>query len=532
MKKIIHGDETRQAILNGVNKLADAVKVTLGPKGHTVVIDRGSGSPTITKDGVTVAREIELEDPMEHLGAQMVREVASKTADVAGDGTTTATILAQAIYREGVRTVTAGAGANAIKRGIDKAVQAITGPTGALDQLAIPVSGNMTAQVGTISANGDTEIGSIIAQAMNRVGTDGVIVLSESRTTDTELEIVEGMQFPRGYISPYFVTDTESMTATYDNPYLLLSDRKLSTISDLPMNTLEQVLKEERPLVIIADDVEGQALEALVMNRVKGGLRVIAIKSPGQGNNKAEILQDLAALTGATVISSDLGTKLKDTHMSQLGQCKAITVTAQSTTIVDGSGSQTVIADRVQHIRVQAAACTSDYELDKYKERLAKLVGGIAIIKVGAMTELAMKEKKDRVEDAIGATRASIEQGIVPGGGVALIRCIKAVEELMASLTDQDERIGASIICKAIEEPLRAIVSNAGDKPDVVIDKIMESGSLTYGYNAATGQYEDLVEAGVIDPCKVTRTALQNAASIASVMLTTKVMICNVPDKK
>ena len=537
-KQILHGEDSRQAILRGVNILADAVKVTLGPKGRNVVIEKKFGSPTITKDGVTVAKEIELSNALENMGAQMVREVASKTSDVAGDGTTTATVLAQAIYREGVKTVAAGANPMALKRGIDKAVEAIIGKRdehgvpqgGALSKLSKPVSGDMIAQVGTISANSDSQIGVIIAEAMKKVGKDGVITVEESRTMETQLDVVEGMQFDRGYLSPYFVTDAERMEVAVENPYILIYEKKISSMKDL-LPLLEQIARTAKPLIIIAEDVDGEALATLVVNKLRGTLNVAAVKAPGFGDRRKAMLQDIAILTGGKAITEDLGIKLEGVKIEDLGTAKRVTIDKDNTTIVDGGGADEDISGRVKEIRAQVDKTTSDYDREKLQERLAKLVGGVAVIKVGAATETEMKEKKARVEDAMHATRAAVEEGIVPGGGVALVRCTPVVEDLIKTL-DGDEKIGANIIRRAIEEPLRMIVSNAGEEGAVVIGKIHESTENNFGYNAGTGAYEDLVAAGVIDPTKVTRTALQNAASIAGLMLTTEAMISEIPEKK
>jgi chaperonin GroEL len=537
-KQILHGEDSRQAILRGVNILADAVKVTLGPKGRNVVIEKKFGSPTITKDGVTVAKEIELSNALENMGAQMVREVASKTSDVAGDGTTTATVLAQAIYREGVKTVAAGANPMALKRGVDKAVEAIIGKRdengvsqgGALSKFSKPVSGDMIAQVGTISANSDSQIGTIIAEAMKKVGKDGVITVEESRTMETQLEVVEGMQFDRGYLSPYFVTDAERMEVALENPYILIYEKKISSMKDL-LPLLEQIARTAKPLVIIAEDVDGEALATLVVNKLRGTLNVAAVKAPGFGDRRKAMLQDIAILTGGKAITEDLGIKLEGVKIEDLGTAKRVTIDKDNTTLVDGGGKGSDIEGRVKEIRAQIEKTTSDYDREKLQERLAKLVGGVAVIKVGAATETEMKEKKARVEDAMHATRAAVEEGIVPGGGVAFVRCASAVEDVIKKL-EGDEKIGATIIRRAIEEPLRMIVSNAGEEGAVVIGKIHESKEPNFGYNAATGVYEDLVKAGVIDPTKVTRTALQNAASIAGLMLTTEAMISDIPEKK
>jgi chaperonin GroEL len=537
-KLILHGEDSRQAILRGVNTLANAVKVTLGPKGRNVVIEKKFGSPTITKDGVTVAKEIELSDPIENVGAQLVKEVASKTSDIAGDGTTTATVLAQAIFREGVKTVAAGANPAALKRGIDKAVEAIIGKRdengvvvgGALSKFSKPVTGDMIAQVGTISANSDEQIGSIIAAAMKKVGKDGVITVEESRTMETQLDVVEGMQFDRGYLSPYFVTDAERMEAALENPYILIYEKKISTMKDL-LPLLEQIARTAKPLVIIAEDVDGEALATLVVNKLRGTLNVAAVKAPGFGDRRKAMLEDIAVLTGGKAITEDLGIKLEGVKIEDLGTAKRVTIDKDNTTIVDGGGEDEKIAGRVKEIRAQVEKTTSDYDREKLQERLAKLVGGVAVIKVGAATETEMKEKKARVEDAMHATRAAVEEGIVPGGGVALIRTIPAVDALIKTL-EGDEKIGASIIRRAIEEPLRTIVSNAGEEGSVVIGKIHESKDSNFGYNAGSGVYEDLVKAGVIDPTKVTRTALQNAASISGLLLTTEAIIAEIPEKK
>jgi chaperonin GroEL len=537
-KQVVHGEESRQAILRGVNILADAVKVTLGPKGRNVVIEKKFGSPTITKDGVTVAKEIELRDTMENMGAQMVREVASKTSDVAGDGTTTATVLAQSIYREGVKTVAAGANPMALKRGIEKAVTAICGTVdndgkrtpGALDKFSQNVSGDMKkiAEVGTISANNDATIGKIIAEAMKKVGKDGVITVEESKTMETQLEVVEGMQFDRGYLSPYFVTDPERMEAALENAYILIHEKKVSSMKDL-LPLLEQIAKSGKPLVIIAEDVEGEALATLVVNKLRGTLQVVAVKAPGFGDRRKAMLQDIAILTGGKAITEDLGIKLENVKMEDLGQAKRITVDKDNTTIIEGKGKSTEIEGRVKEIRSQVEKTTSDYDREKLQERLAKLVGGVAVIKVGAATETEMKEKKARVEDAMHATRAAVEEGIVPGGGVALVRCTAAIDALKLH---GDEQIGVNIVRRALEEPLRQIVGNAGEEGAIVVGRIRDSKDPNFGYNAQTGEFEDLIKAGVVDPTKVTRTALQNAASIASLMLTTEALVCEIPEDK
>jgi chaperonin GroEL len=527
-KQVVHGEESRSAILRGINQLADAVKITLGPKGRNVVIDKKFGSPTITKDGVTVAKEIELKDNLENMGAQMVREVASKTSDVAGDGTTTATVLAQSIFKEGVKTVAAGANPMALKRGIDKAVERATEE---IHRLAKPVKGDMIAQVGTVSANGDATIGGIIAKAMDQVGKDGVITVEESRTMETSLEVVEGMQFDRGYLSPYFVTDAERMEATLENALILIHEKKISSMKDL-LPLLEQIAKMGKPLLIIAEDVEGEALATLVVNKLRGTLNVAAVKAPGFGDRRKAMLEDIATLTGGKVISEDLGIKLENVQVTDLGRAKKITIDKDNTTIVEGSGKQADIEGRVKTIRAQVEDTTSDYDREKLQERLAKLVGGVAVIKVGAATETEMKEKKARVEDAMHATRAAVEEGIVPGGGVALVRAAKVLEKFdVAKDGDPDEQIGVSIVRRALEEPLRQIVQNAGKEGAVVVERVRSDKNDNFGFNAATEEYEDLVKAGVIDPAKVTRTALQNAASIAGLMLTTEAMVSEIPEE-
>ena len=538
-KQILHGEDSRQAILRGVNTLADAVKATLGPKGRNVVIEKKFGSPTITKDGVTVAKEIDLKDPMENVGAQLVREVASKTSDVAGDGTTTATVLAQSIFREGVKTVAAGANPTALKRGIDKAVTAIIGTRdkdgkwtegGALGKLSKPVDEGSVAQVGAISANGDQEIGDIIAHAVKVVGKDGVITIEESKTMHTGLETVDGMQFDRGYLSPYFVTDAERLEVALDDPYILIYEKKISAMKDL-LPLLEQVARGGKPLLIIAEDVEGEALATLVVNKLRGTLNVAAVKAPGFGDRRKAILGDIAILTGGKAITEDLGIKLEGVKLEDLGKAKRITIDKDNTTIVDGAGKSSDIEGRVKEIRSQIEKTTSDYDKEKLQERLAKLVGGVAIIKVGAATETELKEKKARVEDALHATRAAVEEGIVPGGGVALVRAIPAVDALINTL-EGDEKIGAQIVRRSLEEPLRQIVANAGEEGAVVVAKVLESKDQHFGYNAATGVFENLVKAGVIDPTKVTRTALQNAASIAGLLLTTEALVVEIPEQK
>jgi chaperonin GroEL len=528
-KQVIHGEDSRAAILRGINQLADAVKITLGPKGRNVVIDKKFGSPTITKDGVTVAKEIELKDALENMGAQMVREVASKTSDVAGDGTTTATVLAQAIFREGVKTVAAGANPMALKRGIDKAVERATAE---IKRLSKPVKGDAIAQVGTVSANGDTTIGNIIAEAMNKVGKDGVITVEESKTMDTSLEVVEGMQFDRGYLSPYFVTDPERMEAVLENPLILINEKKISSMKDL-LPLLEQVAKMGKPMLIIAEDVEGEALATLVVNKLRGTLNIAAVKAPGFGDRRKAMLEDIAILTGGKVISEDLGIKLENVKLDDLGRAKKVTIDKDNTTIVEGVGKESDIAGRVKTMRAQIEDTTSDYDREKLQERLAKLVGGVAVIKVGAATETEMKEKKARVEDAMHATRAAVEEGIVPGGGVALVRAAKALEKYTISEDgegDPDEQIGVNIVRRALEEPLRQIVQNAGKEGAVVVERIRTEKNENVGFNAQTETFEDLVKAGVIDPAKVTRTALQNAASIAGLMLTTEAMVSELPE--
>src|SRR6266542_2369855 len=529
-KQITHGEESRAAILRGVNQLADAVKITLGPRGRNVVLDKKYGSPTITKDGVTVAKEIELKDPTENMGAQMVREMASKTSDVAGDGTTTATVLAQAIFREGVKTVAAGANPMALKRGIDKAVERATKE---IKRMAKPVKGDAIAQVGTVSANGDATIGNIIAEAMNKVGKDGVITVEESKTMDTSLEVVEGMQFDRGYLSPYFVTDPERMEVVLENPLILIHEKKISSMKDL-LPLLEQVAKMGKPMLIIAEDVEGEALATLVVNKLRGTLNIAAVKAPGFGDRRKAMLEDIAILAGGKVISEDLGIKLENVKLEDLGRAKKITIDKDNTTIVEGAGKQSDMQGRVKTIRTQIEETSSDYDREKLQERLATLVGGVAVIKVGAATETEMKEKKARVEDAMHATRAAVEEGIVPGGGVALVRAAKALEKFTINKDgegDPDEQIGVNIVRRALEEPLRQIVQNAGKEGAVVVERVRSEKSESFGFNAQTEQYEDLVKAGVIDPAKVTRTALQNAASIAGLMLTTEAMVSELPEE-
>ena len=523
-KQITYSDESRQAILRGVNQLAEAVKVTLGPRGRNVVLEKKFGGPTITKDGVTVAKEIELKDPLENLGAQMVREVASKTSDVAGDGTTTATILAQAIYREGVKVVTAGANPMAVKRGIDRAVEVAVEE---LKKLSKPVTGDMIAQVGSISANSDSTIGNTIAEAMKKVGKDGVITVEESKTMTTELATVDGMQFDRGYLSPYFVTDSERMECVLQDPYLLIHEKKIGSMKDvLPL--LEQIARTGKPLLLISEDVEGEALATLVVNKLRGTLNVCAVKAPGFGDRRKALLEDIAVLTGGKAIMEETGIKLEGVQLEDLGRAKRVTVDKDNTTIIDGGGAQKSIEARIKQLRTQVEDTTSDYDREKLQERLAKLAGGVAIIRVGAATETEMKEKKARVEDALHATRAAVEEGIVPGGGVALLWASIALEKLTLV---GDEQFGVAIVRRACEEPVRQIVVNCGTEGAVVAEKIKNKRDPNFGFNAATEKYEDLVKAGVIDPTKVTRTALQNAASIASLMLTTEAMICGIVEE-
>jgi chaperonin GroEL len=523
-KQIVTGENSRQAILRGVNALADAVKITLGPKGRNAVIEKKFGAPVITKDGVTVAKEIELRDPLENMGAQMVREVASKTSDVAGDGTTTATVLAQAIFREGVKTVAAGASPTALKRGIEKAVEVAVEE---LKKLHKDVKGDMIAQVGTISANNDKQIGSIIAEAMKKVGKDGVITVEESKTMETTLEVVEGMQFDRGYLSPYFVTDPERMECVVEDARILIHEKKISSMKDL-LPLLEQIAKMGKPLLIIAEDVEGEALATLVVNKLRGTLQCAAVKAPGFGDRRKAMLEDIATLTGGKAITEDLGIKLENVKVEDLGRAKKVTIDKDNTTIVEGAGKAAEIEGRVRQIRTQVEETTSDYDREKLQERLAKLVGGVAVIKVGAATETELKEKKARVEDAMHATRAAVEEGIVPGGGVALVRCIAALEKL--KLQD-DEAIGVNIVKRALEEPMRQIALNAGHEGAVIVGRIRDSKDDNFGFNAETGDFSDLVKAGVIDPAKVTRLALQNAASIAGLMLTTEALVADIKEE-
>jgi len=524
-KQIVTGENSRQSILRGVNALADAVKITLGPKGRNAVIEKKFGAPVITKDGVTVAKEIELQDPLENMGAQMVREVASKTSDVAGDGTTTATVLAQAIFREGVKTVAAGASPTALKRGIEKAVEVAVEE---VKKLHKDVKGEMIAQVGTISANNDKQIGSIIAEAMKKVGKDGVITVEESRTMETTLEVVEGMQFDRGYLSPYFVTDPERMECVLEDVRILIHEKKISSMKDL-LPLLENIAKGGKPLLIIAEDVEGEALATLVVNKLRGTLQCAAVKAPGFGDRRKAMLEDIATLTGGKAITEDLGIKLENVKAEDLGRAKKITIDKDNTTIVEGAGKASEIEGRVRQIRTQVEETTSDYDKEKLQERLAKLVGGVAVIKVGAATETELKEKKARVEDAMHATRAAVEEGIVPGGGVALVRCITALEKL--KLQD-DEAIGVNIVKRALEEPMRQIALNAGQEGAVIVGRIRDSKDENYGYNADTEEFVDMVKAGVIDPAKVTRLALQNAASIAGLMLTTEALVADIKEEE
>jgi chaperonin GroEL len=523
-KQIVYSEQARQAVLRGINQLADVVKVTLGPRGRNVILDRSFGSPTITKDGVTVAKEITLRDPLENMGAQMAREVASKTSDVAGDGTTTATVLAQAIFREGAKNVVAGANPMDLKRGIERAVEVITAE---LKTMSKPVSGKMVAQVGTISANNDEPIGTIIAQAMDKVGKDGVITVEEAKTIETSLEVVEGMQFDRGYLSPYFVTDPERMEVVLEDPRILIHEKKISSLKDL-LPLLERVAQSGQPLLIIAEDVEGEALATLVVNKLRGTLKVAAVKAPGFGDRRKAMLEDIATLTNGQAITEDLGLKLENLKLEDLGRAKKVTIDKDTTTIIEGAGTKTAIEGRIKQLRTQIEDTTSDYDREKLQERLAKLVGGVAVIKVGAATETEMKEKKARIEDAMHATKAAVEEGIVPGGGVALLRASQA----LAGLTlGGDQQIGVNIVARAIEEPLRWIANNAGQEGSIVVSKVKAMGP-DEGFNALNDQYENLVHAGVIDPTKVVRSALQNAASIASLLLTTEALVSLIPEKQ
>ena len=524
-KQIVSGENSRQSILRGVNILADAVKITLGPKGRNAVIEKKFGAPVITKDGVTVAKEIELQDPLENMGAQMVREVASKTSDVAGDGTTTATLLAQAIFREGVRTVAAGASPMALKRGIDKAVEVAVSE---IKRLSREVKGDMIAQVGTISANNDKQVGSIIAEAMKKVGKDGVITVEESKTMETTLEVVEGMQFDRGYLSPYFVTDPARMECVLEDALVLIHEKKISSMKDL-LPLLEQTAKAGKPLLIIAEDVEGEALATLVVNKLRGTLKCAAVKAPGFGDRRKAMLEDIATLTGGKAVTEDLGLKLEKLSLEDLGSVKKVIIDKDNTTIIGGAGKASEIQSRIKQLRMQIEEATSDYDKEKLQERLAKLVGGVAVIKVGAATEMELKEKKARVEDAMHATRAAVEEGIVAGGGTAYLRCIPVLEKLKLH---EDEAIGVNIVRRALEEPIRQIAQNAGHEGALIVGRVRESKDENFGFNAETGEFEDMIKAGVIDPAKVTRLALQNAASIVSLMLTTEVLIADLKDEE
>ncbi len=525
-KDVRFGDEARKGMLKGVNTLANAVRVTLGPKGRNVVLDKSFGAPTITKDGVSVAKEIELEDKFENMGAQMVKEVASQTNDIAGDGTTTATVLAQSIVNEGLKSVAAGMNPMDLKRGIDKAVIAAVEE---LKNIAVPCEDQKAiSQVGTISANSDENVGKIIAEAMDKVGKEGVITVEEGSGLNNELDVVEGMQFDRGYLSPYFVTDTESMVADLENPFLLLVDKKISNIREL-LPTLEAVAKSSRPLLIVAEDVEGEALATLVVNNMRGIVKVAAVKAPGFGDRRKSMLEDIAILTGATVISEDLGMSLENTELAQLGEAKRVQISKDNTTVIDGAGDKTQIEGRVKQIRAQIEETSSDYDKEKLQERVAKLAGGVAVIKVGAATEVEMKEKKDRVDDALHATRAAVEEGVVAGGGTALVRVLSRLGELRGD--NEEQNVGIKIALRAMESPLRQIVANAGAEPAVVVAKVKE-GEGNFGYNAATGEFGDVMEMGILDPAKVTRSALQNAASIAALMITTEAMVTDLPKKE
>lgn len=526
-KQLIFGDAARQAILKGVTILTDAVKATLGPRGRNVVIERKFGSPNVTKDGVTVAKEIDLKDPFENMGAQLVREVASKTSDVAGDGTTTATVLAYAIFKEGLKYVSAGANAMDLKRGIDKAVEAVVEE---LKKISKPVVDKKEiAQVGTISANNDASIGELIAEAMDKVGKDGVITVEEAKGMATTLDIVEGMQFDRGYISPYFITDPERLECVLEDAFVLIHDKKISSMKDL-LPILEQIARMGKPLLIIAEDVEGEALATLVVNKLRGVLQVCAVKAPGFGERRKAMLEDIAILTGGTVISEDLGIKLENVKIEDLGKAKKIIVDKDNTTIVEGAGSPEKIQARIKQIKLQIEETTSDYDREKLQERLAKLAGGVARINVGAATEAEMKEKKARVEDALNATRAAVEEGIVPGGGVALLRCQKALEGL--KVENHDQQLGVEIVKKALEEPIKQIIANAGVEATLIVEKVKENSNINFGYDAYHEKFVDMMEAGIIDPTKVTRTALQNAASVAGLMLTTEVLVSEIPEEE
>ena len=525
-KQLLFDEAARQTILRGVTVLTDAVKATLGPRGRNVIIDRKFGAPNITKDGVTVAKEIELKDPYENMGAQLLREVASKTSDVAGDGTTTATVLAYAIYKEGMKHVTAGANAIDLKRGIDKAVEAVVAD---LKKMSKTIADKKEiAQVGTISANNDPTIGELIADAMDKVGKDGVITVEEAKGMATTLDVVEGMQFDRGYISPYFITDPDRMEAVLDNAFILLHDKKISSMKDL-LPVLEQVAKMGKPLLIISEEVEGEALATLVVNKLRGTLQVCAVKAPGFGDRRKAMLEDIAILTGGTVISEDLGLKLENVKVNDLGRARKITIDKENTTIVEGAGESSNIQGRVKQLKTQVDETTSDYDREKLQERLAKLVGGVAVINVGAATEAEMKEKKARVEDALHATRAAVEEGIVPGGGVALLRCVKSIDRLKL---DHDQQLGISIVKKALEEPIKQIIQNAGIESAIIVEKVKDAKEANYGYDAYKEEYTDMLKAGIIDPTKVTRSALQNASSVAGLMLTTEVMITELPEEE
>ena len=525
-KQMVFSEEARASILRGVNQLSNAVKATLGPKGRNAVIEKKFGAPTITKDGVTVAKEVELKDPYENMGAQLVKEVASKTSDVAGDGTTTATVLAQAIFREGVKSVSAGANSMDLKRGIDKAVELVLEE---LKKISRPCQTKKEiAQIGTISANNDKAIGDLIAEAMEKVGKDGVITVEEAKSMTTSLDVVEGMQFDRGYLSPYFVTDPERMEAVLEDAFLLINEKKISTMKDL-LPILEQVARMGKPLLIIAEEVEGEALATLVVNKLRGTLNVAAVKAPGFGDRRKSMLEDIATLTGGQVISEDLGLKLENVKVTDLGRAKRLTIDKDNTTIVEGAGDSAKIQGRVKQIKAQIEETTSDYDREKLQERLAKLVGGVAVINVGAATEIEMKEKKARVEDALHATKAAVEEGIVPGGGVALLRCVSVLDKLKL---EHDQQIGVNIIRRSLEEPIRQIVANAGLEGSVVVEKVRIGQKPSWGFDAASETYVDMIEAGIIDPTKVTRTALQNAASVAGLMLTTEVMVAEIPEKE
>ena len=525
-KDVKFGQDARERMMKGIDILANAVKVTLGPKGRNVVLDKAFGAPRITKDGVTVAKDIELDDKFENMGAQMMREVASKTADEAGDGTTTATVLAQAIVKEGAKSVAAGSNPMDLKRGIDLAVSKVIGELGEKSKKV--TSNEEIAQIGTISANGDAEIGRFISEAMQKVGNDGVITVEEAKSLDTELEVVEGMQFDRGYLSPYFITDADKMRVDLENPYILINEAKLSNLqSILPL--LEAVVQSSRPLLIIAEDVEGEALATLVVNKLRGGLKVAAVKAPGFGDRRKAMLQDIAVLTGGQVISEDLGIKLENVTLDMLGQAKKITITKDDTTVVDGVGKKADIVARVAQMRAQIEDTSSDYDREKLQERLAKLAGGVAVIKVGGATEMEVKEKKDRVDDALNATRAAVEEGVVPGGGVALLRALDALDSVRAG--NEDQKVGVNIVRRALQAPLRQIAENAGEDGAVVVGKILDKKEYAFGYNAATGEYGNLVKAGVIDPAKVVRTALQDAASVAALLITTEAMVAELPKK-